>query len=112
MTLTLLLMTARQHCRLLRGRRCPTSSPTCLLAVWLVSVCAALPHIVYTNYLDMEVSYRVNLRHGSDFSYYDSNRQIKMVVYTTAVCLVNRKCPAIPAQLVECWYSSTKSPAG
>ncbi|XP_043216086.1 uncharacterized protein LOC122378714 [Amphibalanus amphitrite] len=55
MTLTLLLMTVRQYCRLLRRRRWPASSPICLLAVWLVSICAALPYLIYTDYLDMEL---------------------------------------------------------
>ena len=55
MTLTLLLMTVRQYCRLRRRRRSPASSPICLLAVWLVSICAALPYLIYTDYLDMEV---------------------------------------------------------
>ena len=55
MTLTLLLVTVRQYWRLVRRRRSPASSPICLLAVWLVSICAALPYLIYTDYLDMEV---------------------------------------------------------
>lgn len=55
MTLTLLLMTATQCRRLLQPTAPPPSSLIGLLAVWLISICAALPYLVYTTYLDMEV---------------------------------------------------------
>ncbi|XP_037091188.1 neuropeptide Y receptor type 5-like [Pollicipes pollicipes] len=54
-TLTLLLITATQYHRLRQREVWPSSSLISLLAVWLTSICTALPYLIYTDYLDMEV---------------------------------------------------------